>query len=284
MSHIPYERRGEWAVIPATRLADAPLPLKLQQQLRSAGEWVERAGKVRLRLFPAEPFRFQPIWSDIEILYEDDFCLVAAKPAGLAVHPADPNHEGVTLASSVAAYYESTGQTVRVRHIHRLDADTTGPVLYAKNALAHLRLDEAMRQKRISRIYLAIVHGRLREDKGMIQAAIGRDRHHPKRRRVSPTGQPAVTHFTVLERFRSATLLRLQLETGRTHQIRVHLSSIGHPIIGDQLYGGRLQFGLTRQALHGEKLLFPHPWTNEHREVRVSIPSDMQAVLRALSD
>ncbi len=280
---VPYERRGEWAVLSTSRLTDVLFPQKLQRELKSAGDWVERAGKAHIRLFPAEEYRFDPIWSNIEILYEDDFCLVANKPARMAVHPTEPGEAAVTLAGAVAAYYESTGQAVCVRHIHRLDADTTGPVLYAKTPLAHYRLDEAMRQKQITRIYLALVHGRVREDSGSIDAAIGRDRHHSKRRRVSPSGQRAVTHFTVVERSRSATLLRLQLETGRTHQIRVHLSAHGWPILGDLLYGGKPQAGMARQALHGEKLLFPHPWTNEPIEVTAPLASDMQLAWAALS-
>ncbi|GIQ70189.1 putative RNA pseudouridine synthase YhcT [Xylanibacillus composti] len=279
---VPYERRGEWAVLPASRADAAPIPDKLQKQLKSAGEWVEQAGRLHIRLFPAESLRFSPVWAAIDILYEDDFCLVANKPAGMAVHPTAPDDAAITLANAVAAHYESTGQAVRVRHIHRLDADTTGPVLYAKNPLAQHRLDEAMRQKQITRMYLALVHGRPREHKGTINAAIGRDRHHPKRRRISPAGQPAVTHFTVVESFRSAALLRLQLETGRTHQIRVHVSAQGHPILGDLLYGGKPMAGLARQALHGAQLAFPHPWTGEPIAVEAPMAADMQQALNAL--
>jgi 23S rRNA pseudouridine1911/1915/1917 synthase len=192
------------------------------------------------------------------------------------VHPVERHGTG-SLANAVAAYYASTGQAVAVRHIHRLDADTTGPVLYAKNALAQISLDAAMREKRIARVYLAVVHGVPARGRGTIDAPIGRDRHHAGRRRVSPTGEPAVTHYETVRAWpeHNTALLRLRLETGRTHQIRVHLSHIGHPLVGDTLYGGRPSPRIRRQALHGESLAFPHPWTRETVRVEAPLPADL---------
>lgn len=199
------------------------------------------------------------------VLYEDDFCLVLDKPVGMPVHEAYPGQAG-TLDEAAASHVREKGDWAVVRHIHRLDEDTSGPVLYSKNDLAQLRLDEAMRNKEIDRIYIAAVHGRLRVDKGhrgTIDAPIGKDRHHKSRRRVTAGGETAITHYEVIRASDGYSIARVELETGRTHQIRVHMSHIGHPLLGDSLYGGRETDGLRHQALHGEKLIFPHPLTGK---------------------
>lgn len=259
-----------------------PIPQKVANKLL-AEKAVLLSGKLlRIRLFPKENPGFPGDWMDLNILYEDDFTLVVNKPAGIEVHPSSQGQRG-TLAHAVAAYYEASGQACRVRHVHRLDKETTGPVLYAKNELAHYIFDKAMREKTIERIYLAIAEGNIPQDKGRIDKPIGQDRHHSTRRRVSETGEHAVTLYQVMERFDEAelTLVRLRLETGRTHQIRVHLSAIGHPLAGDGLYGGKRRF-INRQALHGEKLVWVHPWTGERMEVRAPLPEDMAKLLKDL--
>lgn len=265
-------------------------PAKYARKL-NADQGIRVKGKrVALRLFPREEPQFPPDWDAPELLYEDDFCLVAAKPAGMPVHPSYPEQNG-TLANAVAGHYQMTGQACRIRHIHRLDEDTTGPVLYAKNELAQLRLDEDMRAKRIGRSYLALVHGKLGAQRGTVDAPIGRDRHAAGRYRVSPGGDSAVTHYERLEVYGAYSLVRLTLDTGRTHQIRVHLSHLGHPLVGDKLYGGKqelvtgkssgaattdsLYIPVVRQALHGERLTFLHPFTRERMEVLSPIPGDM---------
>ncbi|AWB47018.1 RluA family pseudouridine synthase [Paenibacillus sp. CAA11] len=236
-------------------------PPKLLQQLHEAGGIRLAGDRLRLRMFlPREP-GFAAISDPPLVLYEDDFCLVVHKPAGCKVHP-DGEERKPTLAHAVAAHYAASGEQAAVRHIHRLDEYTSGPVLYAKNEFAQLKLDSAMARKEIHRVYIAIAQGEMKLGRMTIDAPIGRDRHHPKRRRVSPTGKPAVTHLECLEVLRGASLVRLQLETGRTHQIRVHMSHIGHPLLGDELYGGdpkRIRY----QALHGEALEFVHPLTGE---------------------
>lgn len=270
-----YVRRGEWLET-GQGFEPSFIPGKLAERLRRQGEWIERGGVVRLRAFPAEPFGFEPEWTDLEVLYEDDFCLVVYKPAFVPVHPPRAG-EGGSLANWVAGYYQATGQQVRVRHIHRLDADTTGPVLYAKNEWAQLSLDEQMRNKTIRRQYVAIVRGVPNPEAGTIDAPIGRDRHHGGRRRVSPSGKRAVTHYETVEKWETvpASAVRLRLETGRTHQIRVHLRHIGHPLIGDLLYGGDAHPLMDRQALHGERLEFLHPFDRDPVTVDVPWPSDM---------
>ncbi len=236
--------------------------------------------RIRLRLFPHEAAKFEAQWLDLEPLYEDDFCLVADKPAGMKVHPTEEGETG-TLANAVAGYYLHTGQLSAVRHIHRLDKDTSGPVLYAKNEFAQLKLDAAMRIKAIERIYLAVASGRLKDKAGMISQPIGRDRHMQGKMRVFPGGKAAVTRYRLLQQYRDATLLEVFLETGRTHQIRVHMSHIGHPLLGDVTYGLPSE-KISRQALHGSALIFNQPWSGEQIRIEAPLPEDMRRLVESL--
>ncbi|TVX77830.1 RluA family pseudouridine synthase [Peribacillus simplex] len=194
----------------------------------------------------------------IPILYEDDLLLIANKPAGMDTHPSHPG-EAHSLINGVAHHLQKTGQTCMIKHIHRLDKDTTGAVLFAKNRLIGSMLDRMLEEREIKRTYLALVEGNIKKDEGDIKEKIGRDRHHATRRRVSPTGQTAVTHFRVINRDskKNLTLVSCTLESGRTHQIRVHFSHLNHPLAGDTLYGGKKTF--HRQALHARKIEFIHP-------------------------
>ena len=198
----------------------------------------------------------------ITILYEDDVLLIANKPAGMDTHPSQPG-EVHSLLNGVAHHLQKTGQTCMIKHIHRLDKDTTGAVLFAKNRLIGSMLDRMLEEREIKRTYLALVEGNIKKDEGEIKEKIGRDRHHATRRRVSPTGQTAVTHYRVLNRDskKNLTLVSCTLESGRTHQIRVHFSHLNHPLAGDTLYGGKKTF--PRQALHARKIEFIHPISEE---------------------
>jgi 23S rRNA pseudouridine1911/1915/1917 synthase len=283
-------RRGEWLEIPLQHAATGSLdewllthlsiPQKLIHKLMQEQGIRQKTDRLLLHLFPQESDEYKASWMDIEILYEDDFCLVVNKPAGLKVHPTHAGEE-LTLGNAVAAHYLHTGQFCKVRHIHRLDEQTSGAVLYAKNELAQLKLDEQMRSKSIQRQYIAFVQGIVKSSKGRINEPIGRDRHHPSRRRVSITGDPAVTNYERMETLPNATLLRIRLETGRTHQIRVHLSHIHHPIVGDILYGGDVKM-IGRQALHGDILQFPHPFFQQKVEVEAPWPADLGELHRKL--
>ncbi|PLR77560.1 RluA family pseudouridine synthase [Bacillus sp. V3-13] len=223
---------------------------------------LKKGDSLELRLFQEEDFGIIPTYFDIEVLYEDQHLLVVNKPAGMDTHP-NFAQEKDTLANAVAFYLQAKGEFRKIQHIHRLDRDTTGAVLFAKHALAGSILDRMLEERKIKRTYLALAEGIIRQKKGVINKPIGRDRHHPTRRRVASTGQPAVTNFKVRQVLpdRRMTLVECQLETGRTHQIRVHFSAIGHPLAGDQLYGGETI--LPRQALHAGKLAFTHPFTAE---------------------
>jgi 23S rRNA pseudouridine1911/1915/1917 synthase len=276
-------RRGEWLEIPFQQSSAIPMeewlltrggiPDKLFNKLMQQQGVRFKSDRIMLKLFPHELDQYQANWMDLDVLYEDDYCLVVNKPAGMKVHPTLAGDE-LSLANAVAAHYLHTGQSCKIRHIHRLDEHTSGAVLYAKNELAQLKLDEQMRLKTIHRQYIAFVEGAVKSNKGKIEEPIGRDRHHPSRRRVSPTGDPAITHYDLIEKLQQASLLRLRLETGRTHQIRVHLSHIHHPILGDVLYGGNLN-KIARQALHGEALRFPHPFLQQIVEVFAPWPADL---------
>ncbi|MBA2939313.1 RluA family pseudouridine synthase [Paenibacillus sp. CGMCC 1.16610] len=286
-----WKRNGEWLELPLPSetwkplkpgsvdeiAALLPVPRKYFLRLASQGRIRVQDNQVNLHVFANEEAAFRAERHDVDVLFEDDFCLVVNKPAGMSVHPSEAG-QGGTLASAVAYYYESTGQACAVRHIHRLDQDTTGAVLYAKNEWAHVLLDEAMRDKRIDRRYVALAQGVFKRKQGTVDAPIGKDRHQSGKRRVTAGGDQAVTHYQVPRQLNHAALVELELETGRTHQIRVHLSHLGHPLVGDVLYGGSSRL-FHRQALHGEKLTFEHPITQKLIEVHAPLPLDFQQLL-----
>ncbi|KKI91518.1 hypothetical protein WQ54_14055 [Bacillus sp. SA1-12] len=233
-----------------------------------------------LHLFIKEDYSVIPEQHPIEVLYEDDHMLIVNKQAGIDTHPNAPGQTG-TLANGIAYYYQLNDEQLKVRHIHRLDKDTSGAIIFAKHDLSHTLLDKALEQRQIKRTYIAVAEGKLSQAKGTIDKPIGKDRHHATRRRISPTGQKAITHFQVKQYIpdQQLSIVELRLDTGRTHQIRVHLSSIGHPIIGDVLYGAKKRI-LNRQALHAAKVTLPHPLTGEKVEIEADFPKDMLPFLR----
>jgi 23S rRNA pseudouridine1911/1915/1917 synthase len=237
-----------------------------------------------LHIFGDEDYGVLTEYQPLDVLYEDDHLLIVNKKAGIDTHTNDTNQNG-TLANGIAFYYQMNGLQTKVRHIHRLDKDTSGAIIFAKHDLAHSLLDQDLQLRRIKRTYIAVVEGKLSQPKGKINQPIGRDRHHATRRRVSPKGQKAITHYLVEQYIsaRNLSIVSVQLETGRTHQIRVHLSSIGHPIIGDKLYGGKKGI-INRQALHAAKISFIHPLTKEKIEVNAEFPEDMISFVEALFD
>ncbi|MDQ0162909.1 23S rRNA pseudouridine1911/1915/1917 synthase [Bacillus alveayuensis] len=235
--------------------------------------------RLSIHLFPKEDYGVIPVYRKVDVLYEDDHIIILNKPAGVNTHPNKEN-ETNTLANALAFYYQVNGISTKTRHVHRLDQDTTGAVVFAKHSLAHAILDQELKERSLKRTYVAIVHGKLTRKSGVIKAAIGKDRHHPNKRRVSKNGKYAVTHYEVLKYSPklNVSAVRLTLDTGRTHQIRVHLSYIGHPIIGDKLYGGQPLL-ISRQALHANRVTLKHPITNQIIDVTAPFPKDMKKVL-----
>jgi 23S rRNA pseudouridine1911/1915/1917 synthase len=240
-----------------------------------------RAGEVIEVDVPEQP-RLEAIdpTAPFDIAYEDEHLLVVDKPAGLVVHPARGNHSG-TLAQALQGVAAGGDEPWRAGIVHRLDRDTSGLLVVAKSEDVHRTLRGLLASRRIRREYLALVDGRVEARSGTIEAPIGRDRRD--RLLVSlDTDAPreARTHFHVEQVLPGASLLRVELETGRTHQIRVHMAAIRHPIIGDRQYGGRDAYGLNRQFLHATRLSFPHPVTGAQIDVESPLPEDLEAALK----
>ncbi len=215
----------------------------------------------------------------IEVVFEDDQLVVVDKPAGLVVHPAGGS-AGETLLHGVLALGAAGGDPARPGIVHRLDRDTSGLLVVARSEEAHARLTEAIRERRVERRYLALVKGAPRSRTGRISAPIGRDRRDRTRRSLdTETPRHAVTRFAIREALDGRTLLEVTLETGRTHQIRVHLESIGLPVSGDPVYGAEGDLGLERQFLHAHELAFDHPFTGQQIRVTSPLPGDLAAAL-----
>ncbi|MCW2968820.1 MAG: RluA family pseudouridine synthase, partial [Solirubrobacteraceae bacterium] len=215
------------------------------------------------------------------VVYEDEHLLVVDKPAGVVVHPARGHWTG-TLAQALAARGAAGGEPDRPGIVHRLDRDTSGLLVVARSEEVHRALKEAIQRRAVTREYLALVEGRPSARTGTIDAPLGRDRR-VRTRMSSDTDVPrdAVTHFEIEEALAGDTLLRVRLETGRTHQIRAHLQAIGHPVAGDPEYGTAGLHGLTRQFLHAARLALDHPVTGERIDVSSPLPGDLQAALSA---
>ncbi len=225
----------------------------------------------------------EPEPAGLRIVWEDEHLLVVDKPFGVVVHPGAGRRHG-TLAGALVAHGATGGPAERAGIVHRLDRDTSGLLVVARSEDAYRRLQGLVRRRALEREYLALVRGRPRSRSGRIEAAIGRDRNKPTRHSLeTDTPRDAVTHFEVEELFAEHTLLRVRLETGRTHQIRVHLAAIGLPVVGDRVYGVP-GLGLERQFLHACRLAFPHPITGEHVDVAAPLPADLEAALAVASD
>jgi 23S rRNA pseudouridine1911/1915/1917 synthase len=219
----------------------------------------------------------QPVDLDVPVLHRDEHLLVVDKPAGLLVHPV-PGYRGPTLVQGLLR--EVGGDGIRPGIVHRLDRDTSGLLVVARDDRTLARLQSALKRRRIQRSYIALVRGRPPSRRGTIEAPIGRDRRDPTRVSLdSDVTRPAVTHFAIAEVLPARTLLDVELETGRTHQIRVHLAAVGHPVVGDAVYGHGAELGLDRQFLHAARLRLNHPWTDQALDVRSPLPADLASAL-----
>lgn len=224
---------------------------------------------------------------DLDIIHEDDDIIVINKPRGMVVHPAAGNYSG-TLVNALLRHCSGSlsdiNGVIRPGIVHRIDKDTSGVLVIAKNNKSHAILSDMLKEHDINRIYTAVAEGIIMEEQGTVDAPIGRHPVDRKKMAVNiKNGRRAVTHFKVLERFRNTTLLELRLETGRTHQIRVHMQYIGHPLVGDSVYGKKKQiYGFEGQALHAGTLGFMHPGTGEYVEYTAKPPEEFTALVEKL--
>ncbi len=250
---------------------------------RSKSHRLAPGEEVRVALPPVEPEPAEePEPVGLDIAWEDEHLLVVDKPAGVVVHPG-AGHKRGTLAGALRGRGAVGGPEDRAGIVHRLDRDTSGLLVVARSEEAFSRLQRLVRRRALERQYLALVRGRPRSRRGRIEAPIGRDRNFATRQSLdTATPRDAVTHFEVEELLPEHTLLRVSLETGRTHQIRVHLSEIGLPVLGDRVYGVP-GLGLERQFLHACRLAFPHPITREPVDVSSELPGELQEALALAS-
>lgn len=221
----------------------------------------------------------------LDILYEDDDVLIVNKPKGMVVHPSAGHYSG-TLVNAIMYHCKDTlsgiNGEIRPGIVHRIDMDTTGSLIVCKNDEAHVNIAQQIKEHSVNRIYVGIVCGNVKEDSGTVEGAIGRHPIERKKMAINEkNGKPAITHYKVLERFKNYTYMQFKLETGRTHQIRVHMASIGHPLLGDTLYSsGRLPFKhLQGQCLHAKTIGFIHPKTGEYMEYSAPLPEYFEKLL-----
>ena len=237
--------------------------------------------RIEIIIPPTPPSPLSPELIPLHIFYEDDDLLVVDKPAGLTVHPA-PGHPSHTLVNAILAHFPrlaDISDSLRPGIVHRLDKDTSGVMLVAKNRTAQLNLVNQFKSREVVKIYLVLVKGRLTPERGIIEAAIGRDPANRKRMAVVTGGREARTEYHVVRYMDNCTLLEVQLVTGRTHQIRVHLAAIGYPVAGDATYGIKMPY-LSRQFVHAHRLGFKLPSTGEYVEFTSELPEDLECALK----
>ena len=224
----------------------------------------------------------------IEVIYEDSDIVVVNKPKGMVVHPGNGNLDGTLVNAIMAKCGDSLsgiGGEIRPGIVHRIDKDTSGLLIVAKNDKAHVNLSEQIKAHKVKKTYIALVRGVVRENEATIDMPIGRSKTDRKKMAVCKDGKNAITHIKVLKRWEYYTLLQVNIETGRTHQIRVHLSYIGYPIIGDYTYSnGKNEFGVVGQCLHAQKLEFKHPTTNKIMELEAPLPEYFQEIIQKLDN
>ncbi|WP_283579639.1 RluA family pseudouridine synthase [Ligilactobacillus aviarius] len=244
---------------------------------------VQAGDKISLVKPEPQSLELTPENIPLDIVYEDDDVIVVNKPQGMVVHPA-PGHPDHTLVNALLYHspLSTINGTFRPGIVHRIDKDTSGLLMVAKNDLAHQSLAEQLRNKTNKREYLALVYGQIKEDEGTIDAPLGRNPQDRKKQAVVKGGRHAVTHFKVIKRYDNFTLVKCILETGRTHQIRVHMKYIGHPLVGDPLYGPRKMIGKNGQFLHAALLGFKHPRTGEEMVFEAPLPENFQKMLDKL--
>ena len=265
------------------KMIDAGL-VSVNEELEKASYIVQPGDLIEYEELPRVPTSITPVKMELDIVYQDDDIAVVNKPSGLVVHPG-PGHYDATLVHGLLeclSGLSGIGGVMRPGIVHRIDKDTSGLLVVAKHDAAHETLSEALKQHEIKREYLAIVHGVLDHDQGKIDAPVGRSVNNRLLMDVVKDGKRAITHFEVVERFAKHTLVRCRLETGRTHQIRVHFKYIGYPIVGDPQYGPKKDTSLTGQYLHAIALSFTHPISKEECRYETPIPSSFTDYIKTI--
>ena len=224
----------------------------------------------------------------LDIVYEDEDIIVVNKPKGMVVHPANGNPDG-TLVNAIMAHCKGSlsgiGGEIRPGIVHRLDKDTSGLLIVAKNDKAHINMSEQIKNREVKKIYIALVRGVVPENEATINMPIGRSTKDRKKMAVRKDGKEAITHFKVLKRYANYTLLEVKIDTGRTHQIRVHMAEIGHPVVGDMVYSnGKNEFGIQGQMLHAKSLDFKHPISGKQMHLEAEVPEVFVSVLNQLDE
>jgi 23S rRNA pseudouridine1911/1915/1917 synthase len=256
--------------------------VRVDGRVRAKSHRLEAGEEVEFAAPAPRPSGLEPQELGLVVPYQDEHLLVVDKPAGVVVHPSAGHAEGTLVHGLLAHEIEGGDDADRPGIVHRLDRDTSGLLAVARTAEAHRRLQELIRRRELTREYLALVVGRPRSRRGTIEAPIGRDRHDPLRHSLDTDApRDAVTHFEIERELDGYTLLRVTLETGRTHQIRVHLAAIDLPIAGDPTYGRPGVLGLERQFLHAARLAFDHPFAGERVDVESPLPPDLAVALDA---
>mgnify|MGYP005768376357 CR=1 FL=1 len=248
---------------------------------------VQEGDVIHINVPEAREANIKPENIPIDIIYQDNDIIVVNKPKGLVVHPADGNPDG-TLVNAIMAICKDglsgIGGELRPGIVHRLDKDTSGLLIVAKNDKAHRLMSEQIKNREVRKIYIALVKGVVSENEATIDMPIGRSTKDRKKMAVRKDGKEAVTHFKVLKRYPNYTLLEVKIDTGRTHQIRVHMAEIGHPVVGDMVYSsGKNEFGVEGQMLHAKSLDFKHPITGEQMHLEAPLPKYFEDVLDKLS-
>ncbi|MBQ5673636.1 MAG: RluA family pseudouridine synthase, partial [Lachnospiraceae bacterium] len=251
------------------------------------GYQLSKGDEVSVNIPEPKELDVEPQKMDLDIVYEDDDVILVNKPKGMVVHPA-PGHTTDTLVNGLLYHCKDNlsgiNGVARPGIVHRIDRDTTGILIVCKNDMSHNSIAAQLKEHSINRRYRALVHGNLKDDTGTVEGPIGRHPIDRKKMAINEkNGKPAVTHYTVLERFGNYTLIECKLETGRTHQIRVHMTSIGHPLVGDEVYGpAKCPFKLQGQCLHAMILGFVHPRTGEYMEFSADLPEYFENLLSKL--
>ena len=244
---------------------------------------VQNGDKIEIEEEPAKEIELKAQDIPLEILYEDNDIIVVNKPKGMVVHPANGNPDG-TLVNAIMSICKDSlsgiGGEIRPGIVHRLDKNTSGAIIIAKNDKAHINLSEQLKNHEIKKTYIALVRGVVKENNATINMPIGRSKKDRKKMDVDKNGKEAITHFKVLKRYKDCTLLEINIETGRTHQIRVHLSHIGYPIIGDEVYSnGKNKWNIEGQCLHAKSLDFKHPITGKNMHIEAPIPEYFENII-----